>query len=76
MDNKGFTLTFGKMPSNYIERGDVAEKKQGYAFFRLSLIAFGCDPGVRGSEKTVLLTKVAKMMSAMKEWIVIDVSLN
>ena len=26
MDNKGFTLTFGKMPSNYIERCDLAEK--------------------------------------------------
>ena len=33
MDNKGFTLTFGKMPSNYIERCDLAEKNKDVLSF-------------------------------------------
>ena len=74
MDNKGFTLTFGKMPSNYIERGDVAEKIKDMLSFDYPLSHSVVITGVRGSGKTVLLTKVAKMMSAMKEWIVVDVN--
>lgn len=76
MDNKGFTLTFGKMPSNYIERGDVAEKIKDMLILDYPLSHSVVITGVRGSGKTVLLTKVAKMMSAMKDWIVIDVNPN
>lgn len=76
MDNKGFTLTFGQMPSNYIERGEIAEKIKGMLSLDYPLSHSVAITGVRGSGKTVLLTRVAKMMSAMKEWIVIDVNPN
>lgn len=76
MDNKGFTLTFGKIPSNYIERGNVAKKIKDMLALDYPLSHSVAITGVRGSGKTVILTKVAKMMSAMKDWIVIDVNPN
>lgn len=76
MDNNGFSLTFGQLPSNYIERHEIA-KKIGSDFsldFPSSHIYI--ISGVRGSGKTVLLTKVSKMIQENSSWIIIDINPN
>ena len=75
MNNK-FTMTFGQLPSSYINRSYVSEKICGDFSLDFPLSHIYILSGVRGSGKTVLLTNVSKKMAAKKDWVVVDVNPN
>lgn len=69
-----FTLTFGKMPTEYIVRHEnVDEIRNAFedvpARCQTYLIR-----GVRGSGKTVLMTTIAKEMCESSDWIGVDLN--
>ncbi len=75
MENK-FTVTFGQLPSSYINREHVSDKICNdfcldFPFSHIYIIS-----GVRGSGKTVLLTNVSKNIEKKKDWVVVDVNPN
>lgn len=74
--NNIFTMTFGQLPSSYINRGHLSERiyNDFSLDFPLSHIYIIC--GVRGSGKTVLLTDVSKTLEKKKEWVVVDINPN
>ncbi|MBE6133763.1 MAG: ATP-binding protein [Erysipelotrichaceae bacterium] len=75
MDNI-FTVTFGQLPSSYINREHISENicRDFCLDFPLSHIYI--ISGVRGSGKTVLLTNVSKNIAEKKEWVVVDINPN
>ena len=75
MDNK-FTVTFGQLPSSYINRGHIADKICNDFFLDFPLSHIYIISGVRGSGKTVLLTNISKAIEKKKDWIVVDVNPN
>ncbi|MCR5185256.1 MAG: ATP-binding protein [Bacilli bacterium] len=75
MDNK-FSITFGQMPSSYINREHISDKICNDFCLDFPLSRIYIISGVRGSGKTVLLTNVSKTMEKKKDWIVIDVNPN
>lgn len=75
MDNK-FTVTFGQLPSSYINRGHIADKICNDFFLDFPLSHIYIISGVRGSGKTVLLTNISKTIEKKKDWIVVDVNPN
>ena len=69
-----FTLTFGKVPQNYIDRVESKNEiidsfTDDPAFCQTYLIM-----GVRGSGKTVLMTEVARELENEYKWITIDLN--
>ena len=76
MNNNGFTLTFGQIPHNYIERSEVTRKI--ITDFSLDFPSFHSYiiTGIRASGKTVLLTKVSKLIQENSLWIIIDINPN
>ena len=75
MDNK-FTVTFGQLPSSYINRGHIADKICNDFFLDFPLSHIYIISGVRGSGKTVLLTNISKAIEKKKDWIVVDINPN
>ncbi len=75
MDNK-FTVTFGQLPSSYINREHIADKICNDFFLDFPLSHIYIISGVRGSGKTVLLTNISKAIEKKKDWIVVDVNPN
>jgi len=75
MDNI-FTVTFGQLPSSYINREHISENicRDFCLDFPLSHIYI--ISGVRGSGKTDLLTNVSKNIAEKKEWVVVDINPN
>lgn len=69
-----FSLSFGKEPLSFIERGrqsreiidSFSEENPSCQVYMIT--------GVRGSGKTVLLTDIAKHFRREKDWIVVDLS--
>ncbi len=69
-----FSLTFGKVPANYIAREENKEE---------IIEAFAAEPslcqtymigGIRGCGKTVLMTAVAKELEEKKNWVCVDLN--
>ena len=75
MDNI-FTLTFGQLPSSYINRDNDCNKICEDMCLDFPLSHIYIIRGVRGSGKTVLLTNLSQIMEKKKEWIVVDVNPN
>ncbi len=75
MENK-FTVTFGQLPSSYINRGHVLDKICNDFCLDYPLSHIYIISGVRGSGKTVLLTNVSKNIEKKKDWVVVDVNPN
>ena len=73
MDNK-FTVTFGQLPSSYINREHFSDKICEDFCLDFPLSHIYIISGVRGSGKTVLLTNVSKTMMQKKDWVVVDVN--
>ena len=71
-----FTVTFGQLPSSYINREHVSEKICNDFCLDFPLSHIYIISGVRGSGKTVLLTDVSKTIEKKKDWIVVDVNPN
>ncbi len=69
-----FSLTFGKVPANYIAREENKEE---------IIKAFDSEPalcqtymigGIRGCGKTVLMTAVSKELGEKKNWVCVDLN--
>jgi len=75
MENR-FTVTFGQLPSSYINREHVSEKIVDDFCLDFPLSHVYIISGVRGSGKTVLLTSVSKSIEKKKDWVVVDVNPN
>lgn len=75
MENK-FTMTFGQLPSSYINREHISEKICDDFSLDFPLSHIYIISGVRGSGKTVLLTDISKTIERKKNWIVVDVNPN
>lgn len=75
MENK-FTVTFGQLPSSYINREHVSDKICNDFCLDFPLSHIYIISGVRGSGKTVLLTNVSKNIEKKKDWVVVDVNPN
>lgn len=75
MDNK-FTVTFGQLPSSYINREHISENICNDFCLDFPLSHIYIISGVRGSGKTVLLTNVSKNIDKKKDWVVVDVNPN
>lgn len=75
MENK-FTVTFGQLPSSYINREHVSNKICNDFCLDFPLSHIYIISGVRGSGKTVLLTNVSKNIEKKKDWVVVDVNPN
>lgn len=75
MDNK-FTVTFGQLPSSYINREHISENICNDFCLDFPLSHIYIISGVRGSGKTVLLTNVSKNIERKKDWVVVDVNPN
>lgn len=75
MENK-FTVTFGQLPSSYINREHVSDKICNDFCLDYPLSHIYIISGVRGSGKTVLLTNVSKNIEKKKDWVVVDVNPN
>ena len=69
-----YTLKFGQMPTNIIERKNVT--KQIVDDFNLDFPTTNSYiiTGVRGSGKTVMLTNISKEFENKNKWIVIDIN--
>ncbi|MDY6429841.1 MAG: hypothetical protein SPL02_01525 [Bacilli bacterium] len=75
MDNK-FTVTFGQLPSSYINRERISENICNDFCLDFPLSHIYIISGVRGSGKTVLLTNVSKNIEKKKDWVLVDVNPN
>ncbi|MBQ9265990.1 MAG: ATP-binding protein [Bacilli bacterium] len=75
MENK-FSVTFGQLPSSYINREHVSDKICNDFCLDFPLSHIYIISGVRGSGKTVLLTNVSKNIEKKKDWVVVDVNPN
>lgn len=75
MDSR-FTVTFGQLPSSYINREHVSEKICNDFCLDFPLSHIYIISGVRGSGKTVLLTNVSKTINKKKDWVVVDINPN
>lgn len=71
-----FSLTFGQEPSSYIDRHQAANQIVSDFTLDYPLSHIYIISGVRGSGKTVLLTKVSNDIKSKKDWIVVDVNPN
>ncbi len=71
-----FTVTFGQLPSSYINREHISDKICNDFCLDFPLSHIYIISGVRGSGKTVLLTNVSKSIEKKKDWIVVDVNPN
>lgn len=69
-----FSLSFGKEPLSFIERGRQSrEIIDGFSEENPSFQVYMIT-GVRGSGKTVMLTDIAKHFRKEKDWVVVDLS--
>lgn len=69
-------MTFGQLPSSYIDRECVVKKICDDFNLDFPLSHIYIINGVRGSGKTVMLTSISKIMKEKKDWVVIDVNPN
>lgn len=76
MDNNNFSLIFGQQPASYVERYNTAKKIYDDFMLDYPLSKFYIISGVQGSGKTVLLTRISRMIKENKDWIVIDLNPN
>ena len=74
--DSNFSLSFGLLPSSYINREYAS--KIIYDDFSLDfpLSHMYIISGVRGSGKTVLLASITKKMKDNSDWIIVDVNPN
>lgn len=68
-----FTLTFGKLPDSFIERYENTNRVVD-TFNNTSLSQTYLIEGIRGSGKTVLMTRIAKELSESNDWVVVNLN--
>ena len=72
--NNPFVLTFGKEPINYIPRIACLQKVKENFYGETHPNQAFMITGVRGTGKTVFLSKLAKEFEQNKDWIVVDLN--
>ena len=65
-----FTLTFGEMPNNYIDR--LVQSKEIIDAFENDSSKSYMITGVRGAGKTVMLSYISEYFSNRSDWIVVE----
>lgn len=72
--NNPFILTFGREPINFIPRIDfIQEVKDNFLSETMSNQAYMIT-GVRGTGKTVLMTKLIREFEDKKDWVIVDLN--
>ena len=72
--NNPFTLLFGQLPPNYIERASQTNYIKG-AFESINpLSRLFIITGIRGCGKTVTMTSLSNYFEAKKDWVVVDLN--
>ena len=74
MNNNPFILTFGREPINFIPRIDYLQEVKDNFYSETRPNQVFMITGVRGTGKTVLLSKLAKEFEKNKDWIVVDLN--
>lgn len=74
MNNNPFILTFGREPINFIPRINYLQEVKDNFYSETRPNQVFMITGVRGTGKTVLLSKLAKEFEKNKDWIVIDLN--
>ena len=69
-----FTLLFGQLPLNYIDRSSQIETIRSAFESDNPLSRLFIITGVRGSGKTVTMTSIAESFEERKDWIVVDLN--
>lgn len=72
--NNPFTLTFGRKPSEYIERYENTDTIISTFTADNPISQAYLIEGIRGSGKTVLMTSIESKLAASQEWIVVDLN--
>lgn len=74
MNNNPFILTFGREPINFIPRIDCLQQVKDNFYSATCPNQAFMITGVRGTGKTVLLSKLTKEFENNKDWIVVDLN--
>lgn len=74
MNNNPFILTFGREPINFIPRIDYLQQVKDNFYSETCPNQAFMITGVRGTGKTVLLSKLTKEFENNKDWIVVDLN--
>ncbi len=74
MNNNPFILTFGREPINFIPRIDYLQQVKDNFYSETCPQQAFMITGVRGTGKTVLLSKLTKEFENNKDWIVVDLN--
>ena len=74
MNNNPFTLIFGKEPIMYINSSNQFETLKNNYLSKNPFSSTYLITGVRGSGKTVLLTKISKYFEKLDDWIVVELN--
>ena len=74
MNNNPFILTFGREPINFIPRIVYLQEVKDNFYSETRPNQVFMITGVRGTGKTVLLSKLAKEFEKNKDWIVVDLN--
>lgn len=74
MNNNPFILTFGREPINFIPRIDYLQEVKDNFYSETRPNQVFMITGVRGTGKTVLLSKLAKEFEKNNDWIVVDLN--
>lgn len=72
MKDNPFVLTFGREPIKYISRINFIHEVERNFYSNTSPNQAYMITGIRGTGKTVLLTRLAKDFEQNDDWIVID----
>ena len=72
--NNPFTLIFGKEPKSLISNSGQFDSIKDSFLSDSPTTTVELITGVRGSGKTVMLTRLSKYFSALKDWIVVELN--
>lgn len=76
MQNNPFSIVFGKEPQMYVNNSNQFDEIKNNFLSTNPFTTTYLITGVRGSGKTVLLTKLLKAFEKMDDWIVVELNLE
>ena len=76
MQNNPFSIVFGKEPQMYVNNSSQFDEIKNNFLSTNPFTTTYLITGVRGSGKTVLLTKLLKAFEKMDDWIVVELNLE
>ena len=73
-NNNPFTLTFGKVPAEYISRYENMERVVSTFGAENPVSQTYLIEGIRGSGKTVLMTAISNELKENDDWVMLDIN--